>query len=342
MLPASGINLVTGDNGSGKTSLLEAVYLLARGRSFRHRESAPLIREGTQSVQIVGHLETGSSSRHVIGMARSKQEVIVRVDGRAAAKRSEILRILPVQWIGPEPQTLLTATPDIRRSFIDQGLFHVEHSYLGWLQQYQRALDQRNAELRRGGENLVGWEIQMDEAATEIDHLRGKYLENLVQSMQRLLAAWDFDLHVESRYQRGWREGEALGEVLKGSRLVDRKQRFTGNGPHRADLVVKSANLRSGRRLSRGQLKMLACAFFFAQSQIASEHGLLSEILLFDDLASELDDGNRRKLLQEIARTYGQAFVTALTDNDLPLENAACTMFHVEHGAFSQTGGRDT
>jgi len=340
--PGSGINLVTGDNGSGKTTLLEAIYLLSRGRSFRHRESIPLIREGTESVQLVAKLESEAVGRHVIGMARSNQDVRVRVDGRAAGRRSDVLRLLPVQWIGPDPQSLLTAAPDTRRSFIDQGLFHVEHKYLGVLQNYHRALDQRNAELRRGGDNLEGWEIQMDEAATELDRLRRGYLEQLVAKVEKLLGAWKLDLDVQTRYQRGWREGERLGDILRDSRQVDRKQRFTGTGAHRADLVVKSASLRSGRRLSRGQLKMLACAWYFGQSQLAAEHGVHSEILLFDDLASELDEANRRKLLLEICNTYAQAFVTSLTINELPLENLAPVMFHVEHGVFSHTGGAVT
>ena len=335
----AGINLVTGGNGSGKTTLLEAIYLLSRGRSFRHRESAPLIREGTDRVQLVAHLQAENRGRHVIGMARSRQEVIVRVDGRPAVKRSEILRLLPVQWIGPEPQTLLTDPPEIRRSFMDQGLFHVEHRYLGLLQQYQRALEQRNAELRRGGRDLQAWEIQMDEAASALDLLRRDYIQQLTHKMEQLLGHWKLDLEVEAGYQRGWREGRQLGDVLKENRAVDLKQRFTGSGPHRADLVVRSATLRSGRRLSRGQLKMLASALYFAQSQLAAAQGRISEILLFDDLASELDESNRRKLLSEICSTYEQAFVTALTTTELPLEDVVPQMFHVEHGTFSQPGG---
>jgi len=336
--PSAGINVVTGNNGSGKTTVLEAVHLLSRGRSFRHREAAPLIREGTDKTLLVAFLESTSGGKHVIGMERSRTDVTVRVDGRPAGKRSELLRLFPVQWISPEPQLLLTDSPAVRRSFIDRGLFHVEHRYLEVLQQYNRALEQRNAELRRGGQELLSWEAQMDNAAQRLDAWRVAYLDQLLAVTRALLVDWDLQVDLDARYQRGWREGALLREVLYESRAGDRKQKFTAAGPHRADLVIKSANQRSGRRLSRGQLKMLACALFFAQSELTSQVAERREILLFDDLPSELDESNRKKLLASIETRYAQAFITAMTLAELTTDEAVSEVFHVEHGDFTGAG----
>lgn len=337
LFPGKGINVVTGSNGSGKTTLLEAIYLLARGRSFRHRETAPLIREGQQDTTLTTRFRASSEDvEHFLGMRRTRSELEVRLDGKAASKRSEILKLLPVQWIGPEPQLLLTGSPEIRRSFIDHGLFHVEHRYLRVLQQYQRVLDQRNALLRKNQQGLEPWDEQLSEFAGELDTFRQLYVAKLTKKLLKRLAAWGLDIDLDVIYRRGWRYQETLLEQLRSSVEMDRKQKFTSAGPHRADLTLKSASLKSGRRLSRGQLKMLAVAMHLVQSEITRGETGAEDILLFDDLGAELDRANRELLLQDIDREFQQAFLTALDAQDLPLPNQSRKMFHVEHGVFNR------
>jgi DNA replication and repair protein RecF len=172
--------------------------------------------------------------------------------------------------------------------------------------------------------------------AEKLDSFRAAYVVELKQSLIKMLAAWNLDVELGFDYRRGWRTGETLRDQLQTSLAQDRKKRFTSAGPHRADLVLKSANLRSGRRLSRGQLKMLAVALHFAQSQLILERSGVAEILLFDDLSAELDKGNRELLLNEIAERFHQSFITALSPEDLSLGRHSRHMFHVEHGVFDQ------
>jgi DNA replication and repair protein RecF len=337
LMPCAGVNLITGSNGSGKTTLLEAVYLLSRGRSFRHREAAPLIREGQQETILTTRFKTlPSGSEHFLGMRRTRSELEVRLDGKPASKRSAILKMLPVQWIGPEPQLLLTGSPEVRRAFLDNGLFHVEHRYLNVLQQYNRVLEQRNAGLRQQARGLEVWDEQLSRFADELDGYRSRYVRELKQRVSERLLTWNLDVDHDISYRRGWRADQTLAQQLLESREADRKQRFTGAGPHRADLVLKSANLRSGRRLSRGQLKMLAVALYFAQSEINRQVRGATDILLFDDLSAELDRDNRHFLLKDIQKGFEQSFITALSEDDLPIPRPQSTMFHVEHGVFHQ------
>jgi len=335
LYPGAGVNVVAGCNGSGKTTLLEAIYLLSRGRSFRHREAAPLIREGQQEAILTARFENRpGGTKHFLGMRRTRSDLEVRLDGKPASKRSEILRLLPVQWIGPEPQALLTGSPEIRRSFLDHGLFHVEHRYLEVLQQYTRVLEQRNALLRGQGRDIEAWDQQLSSFAAELDGYRERYVEELRVRLNHRLEHWKLELEFDLTYRRGWRAGQSLLAHLEESREIDRKQRFTGAGAHRADLVLKSANVRTGRRLSRGQLKMLAVALHFVLSEITRGVKGSDDILLFDDLSAELDRQNRMTLLQSIQNEFDQAFVTALSPEDLPDPQAAWKMFHVEHGVF--------
>ena len=330
-----GINLIIGNNGAGKTTLLEAVYLLSRGRSFRHRESGPLIKEGEEHFLIVSHFLESDQNKHVLGMQRSRSELLVKFDGKPSVKRSDILINFPIVLIGAEPQQLLSAGPDIRRSFIDYGMFHVEHQYLSVIQQYNRALDQRNASLRKGIGDLSIWDKTLDVAAQKIDYWRSLYCKALITLIQGYLDQWQLNLTLDIRYQRGWSHKKSFIESLTDALLTDRKQKFTSVGIQRADLVIKSVKTKSGKRLSRGQLKMLAAAFHFAQTDLSIKHGAIPPILLFDDLPAELDEGNRLKLLKSIDAIYPQSLLTVLSENDVPLSDTLSTVFHVEHGDFT-------
>ena len=143
---------------------------------------------------------------------------------------------------------------------------------------------------------------------------------------------------VDIHYQRGWRSGVGLDEVLRQNQATDIKQRFTSSGPQRADILIRSSAVKSGRKLSRGQLKMLASAFHFAQSQLALDRADIRQILLFDDLAAEVDQVNRGHLLNTLQSLYPQAFLTALEPKDLAVSYNCENMFHVEHGEVSKRG----
>jgi len=339
LVPGPGINLIIGGNGSGKTTLLEAIYLLSRGRSFRHREAGPLVSAGEDHFQLVGKFSDRNGGRHVLGLRRAGEQVEVRLDGRNAKRRSEVMGLFPVQWIGPDPQQLITGNPEGRRSFLDAGLFHVEHRYLDLLQRYNKALEQRNAALRKAASSAAIWDDPLVGLATQLDEFRQSFSQVLSSKVEQLLAKWGLDLALDFHYSRGWKAGVSLAEVLTVNAPLDRKRGFTSAGPHRADLIVRSDQLRTGKRLSRGQLKMLASAFYLAQSSCIAEQDGDPGILLYDDLPAELDRQNRELLLAELATLYRQVFVAALSDQDVPLGTRPATMFHVEQGAVQAVLG---
>lgn len=325
-----GLNVVSGPNGAGKTTLLEGIYLLARGKSFRHREVAPLVRKGTEELMVVARFRDNEGRAHVLGTRRSRGQTEVRLDGRTTVKRSEIFGLLPIQLVGADAAQLVAGEPKLRRNFIDAGLFHVEQSYLEVLQRYQRILDQRNTALRSNPGGFHHWDDQLTRYGLEIDSARRAYLESMQEKILAQLERWELGISVNFTYRQGWARDESLGDALKRLRQTDIQQSFTGCGPHRADWVLTGAHLRSGKTLSRGQLKMLVGACYLAQADILRERGREVPVLLFDDLPSELDRKNRECLLRSIQETYPQALITALAVEDLPLE--VTEVFHVEQG----------
>ncbi len=327
-----GCNLLTGPNGAGKTTFLEALYLLALGRSFRHREPAPLIREGAEAAELFTRFRDAAGGRHVLGLRRERQQLLVRLDGRSSVRRSEIVRALPIQFIGPDPQRLIEGSPEVRRQLLDSGLFHVEQDYLRLLQRYHRALQQRNASLRQGNRLEAQWDEVLITAGEAIDRARSGHVQALISETRDVLASWGLSMAVSFSYRPGWRAGISLADSLREHRDGDRRQGFTGVGPHRADLIIDTEVGTGRKTLSRGQLKMLVAALTVAQARLLESRAGVRPVLLFDDLPAELDPGNRERLLQTLNATYRQWVVTALDPGTLP--EVAGRMFHVEQGAL--------
>lgn len=338
-----GINLLVGDNGSGKTSFLEAIYLLVMGRSFRHRETAPLLRLGAEpnGLQLYCEFVGTNEQTHRLGMQWQGNQWLVRLNGQNARRRSEILALMPVQWIGADPQSLVSGPPELRRAFLDSGMFHVEHQYLGCLQAYTRTLEQRNAALRSGSGAVSAWDPALIEYAECLDNCRKTYAQKLLEQVLCFVQAWDIDIAFSFGYRRGWSQDKSFAEALMDQQETDRRRQFTSVGPHRADLQMRTDAVRTDKRLSRGQMKMLASALYLAQSKIQKDTTGYEGLLLYDDLPAELDGRNRQLLLDSIQGLYRQSFITSLTLSDLGRTFEPDQMFHVEHGTVrANKGGR--
>lgn len=335
--PATGMNVITGGNGAGKTTLLEGLYIASTGKSFRHRENSPLIRRGESQVQLVTRFVDAHGNPHVVGIKKDRSDQVVRLDGRGNVRRSEILRLLPVQFIGADPQHLLSGAPEARRTFIDSGLFHVEPSYLGLLQRYSRILAQRNMALRHGGLYPARlWDTQLTDLGDRISGFREDYLSDILDRLKVILGEWEISADLTFDFRRGWPRGLTFSEALERAGETDEAKGFTTAGPHRADLVVSGNVARSGKVLSRGQLKMIVIALHLAQAGVQASVQEIPPVLLLDDLAAELDRTNRARVVDAVSSVYRQWFLTALDLDDLPLSGdfPRPMVFHVEHGSL--------
>jgi DNA replication and repair protein RecF len=330
-------NLISGDNASGKTSLLEAFFLLGRGRSFRARRTEALIRHGAGDLVVSGRVTTATRQRPV-GVRVSKEGLEARIDGRPAGGLAELATVLPVQAIDPEIHRLIEDGPQERRRYLDWGVFHVEPGFVDEWRRYQRALKQRNAALRAGqAQNLVrAWDGELIEAGTAVAERRRAYLERL-RPFVRVVGRRLLDLDVELSLAEGWAQGRSLAEALELGWPRDVERGLTHAGPHRADLGVRvQAHLARGL-VSRGQQKLLAAALILGQLQANAESGSSLAALLVDDPAAELDVDNLCRLLEAIKDVPAQLLVTALDPSSVAqLDVATGHRFHVEHGKVTR------
>jgi len=330
-------NLISGENASGKTSLLEAIFVLGRGRSFRTAKAELLIRTACPSFQLIGRVRSGSIGRP-LGLRLSKDGIEARFAGRPVGGLAELATVLPVQAIDPEVHRLIEGGPQERRRFLDWGVFHVEPNFVEHWRRYQRALRQRNAALRSGQPAGVirAWDPELLEAGEAVAGFRVRYVEALKAHVaavaERLLGA-----PLEISLHQGWSAERSLRESMEAAWPKDQERGQTHAGPHRADLGVRFAGAPARDRISRGQQKLAAAAMLLGQLRCDAEQGSGVAALLVDDPAAELDSGHLERLLGEIVGLPAQLFVTALD----PANPALAILpdghrFHVEHGAVTR------
>jgi len=340
LLPQPGINLLTGENGAGKTSVLEALHLMAYGRSFRGRVRDGLIRQGQESLEIFVEWDEsnaeGSEIRRRAGLRHSGQDWKGRLDGEDVAQLGNLCAALAVVTFEPGSHALVSGGGEPRRRFLDWGLFHVEPDFLSLWRRYSRALKQRNALLKQGGSPrmLDTWDHELSEAGEPLTSRRLHYLERLQVRAVELAAALAPQLDVQSlTLSPGWRRHEvSLADALLLARERDRQAGYTSVGPHRADWSVTFGSIPGRDALSRGQAKLTALTCLLAQAEdYAVERGHWPVIAL-DDLGSELDRNHQGRVLDRLLAGPAQIFITA-TETPVPLlDRTDIARFHVEHG----------
>lgn len=329
--PAARLNLIWGDNGAGKTSILEAVFLAARGRSFRHQEAGPFIRTGSAHSRVVLHLEDDSGRHHVLGLERGRREQQVRLDGQPLQRRSDQVRALPLQLLTPNSHTLIEGPPELRRRYLDMGLFHVEHGYHHSYTEYQRALRQRNAALRSQPRMATSWDRSLETLAARLHASRLGYVTRLATAAAQVLSRIAPGLSVELGYRPGWDTETGLANQLAQRLETDTRLGFTGVGPHRADIQIRAEHSEAAKRLSRGQQKIVLLALVLGQVAVHRELAIGVPVLLLDDLPAELDRAHRERVVAELRDQSVQTLITSVDHDSLPV-GSDWGVFHVEQG----------
>jgi DNA replication and repair protein RecF len=303
--------LISGPNASGKTSLLEAMYVLGRGRSFRSPKIENLIRRGTDRFIVFGEVEH-AQRRVPLGIEGSSTGVRAKVAGEKAATLAELALQLPVQIIDPEVHRLIEEGPSRRRRFLDWGVFHVEHEFVGYWQRYHHVLRQRNAALKSmQAAQVSSWDPDLIRYGDLITAARQRYVHRLALQCGpmgvRLLGQ-----ELTLSYRTGWGKDQNFAEALAQSFKSDQEIGITQVGPHRAELGIRLEGLAVKDRISRGQQKLLAAALLISQINLCPEGAPVSPTLLLDDPAAELDDERLATLILEVSAHAVQLIVTTL------------------------------
>jgi DNA replication and repair protein RecF len=329
--------LISGENASGKTSLLEALFFLGRGRSFRTGRNDSLIRAGRERLTVAGRV-TDATGSHAVGIRLGREGIEARFGGRPVQGLAELARRLPVQAIDPEVHRLVEGGPQERRRFLDWGVFHVEPAFVEVWRRYQRALRQRNAALRTGQKPAAvrAWDPELAEAGEIVAGYRQRYLTSLAPAVRycgRRLLGSDLDVGL----LRGWPAGKDLADCLEQSFERDSVRGMTHVGPHRADVSIRLGGEVARERVSRGQQKLAASALLLGQLRCDAELGSGVALLLVDDPAAELDSGNLSRLMDEVLDLPSQLVITALdAAQPVLMSLPAGARFHVERGTVAR------
>lgn len=316
---SSGVNIVVGPNASGKTNLLEALLVLARGSSYRAKD-IELVRFGRTWTRLDTHLADGSLRTVKI----TKQPDVTKVYelDKKTFKRLTLPHTLPVVVFEPEDLRLLSGGPERRRDYLDDLLEQTTPGYGTLRRQYRRALAQRNALLKQHGpgdqrDQIFPWDVRLSELAGQIVRARAGLVTELNKDIGKLYRKLSgTKVKVNLRYQNRWPaenyETKLIKELETGLEL-DRNRGFTGAGPHREDLVVLFNDHPAQDSASRGEVRTAVLALKIIELKIIEKLREAPPLLLLDDVFSELD-GKRRHALTDYLAPY-QTFITT-TDAD--------------------------
>lgn len=320
-----GTTVLLSPNGTGKTSLLEAVYALASAASFRTNVASDMIRSGESLAEVHGVVVMGERRVQVdLTLTRGVRNTTKRmlVNGQRPSSRAELSTVLPLTVFTPEGVDVVRGGPEHRRTFLTMLLTDVEPRDAETIERFARVLTQRNALLRslEGSWPSSAQQGELDQwsrdfcAMSEVvvarrEKLLGE-LEPLVADFYRQLAQKNHDVSIH--YERSW-QGELAG-ALESALGDDRFRGYTTIGPHRDDIQLLLEGRDARRQASQGEQRSLALALRLAGHELIRRQRSLEPLLLLDDVFSELDPVRSARLLTLLPR--GQTLVT--TASPLP------------------------
>ncbi len=330
-----GINVIYGDNGAGKTSILEGISVLSSGKSFRTSKVSNIITNGQAELVLFGEVSNLEQIIH-LGAQIGPGLKELRLNREKVNKWSELAKNLPVLELHPESYLLITGGPVERRKFLNWGMFHVEQNYIAIWKSYYRALRHRNALLKSersfNSSELTGWEKLIAEEARKIDGMRDNYINKLNQILNDKYLSYVLSGTGAVKYLNENYRNEDLCQLLLENRDNDIKRGYTSIGPHRVDISFVYEDFNVAKHLSRGQTKLFGAAVMSSQVDILKSSGL-DALILVDDLDAELDETSSKKMFELLQENNVQTFVSSLTKPPwINSEDKESAVFHVKHG----------
>ena len=334
------VTLLYGDNGSGKTSVLEAIHILGNGKSFRGNTFDSIINESSEDLMVFATVDTSK-----VGIQRYRNgSTQIKLNGRPISKVSELAKLLPVHLVEPNSVTLIEGPPTERRRFLDFTMFHVEHRFLKVYREFQSVLKQRNALLKTFPVDLKQldyWDHIYIDKAFALTEIRKDIYSNIIK--EGIEEAFDYlipGLDVSHELIDGCKRScdvSVLEEIIKSNRHTDIKYKSSQIGPHRADILFKLNGNLAKDYLSRGQKKLVTYGVRLAPALMLAKQNKQSGIVLIDDMPSELDVHSVNRVCDLVNAIGSQTVLTSVDKNNEQtksiIQSLEPAMFHVEHGA---------
>ncbi|MFO8073767.1 MAG: DNA replication/repair protein RecF [Polyangia bacterium] len=332
--PHGELNVVLGENGMGKTNLLEAVYLLGALRSFRTSSRREMIRHGVEGTKVTGTFGESSAGMNCeVSIGRGGRRV--RIDGKNESVVKEHFNKLPMVLFHPGNMTLAQGGPSERRRFLDRALYQARPAYADAHQTYRRALRSRNRLLRdRPGDSRSQrpFEAQLAESGSRIVGMRAEIVEGMKAFYRGAFARMSGSGEAGIEYRPSLSGSERdFEEAIEEGRAADEQCGHTRLGPHADDLELEVEGRSARRYASQGQQRAVVLSLKVAEAkELARVTGRIP-LLLLDDVSSELDSGRNRRLFELLTEVGAQVFVTTTGEEHVAVDG--------ERKVFELVGG---
>ena len=315
------VNFFWGNNGSGKTSLLEAIYFAGTGRSFRSSQVQHAIQHHSDGLGLQALILSESDRLQLAVQRRVDGSKQIHWDGKKIGGFAPIAQALPIQFVSTLSYRFFTDGPKIRRQFFDWAMFHVKPTFYKTWKEWQRLLQQRNSCLkqRRPRPEVAAWDKPLSELAQVLHEQRLELIDSMIPILQQHLQLLSAPFDCELDYDRGWESSSALQHVLEGQIEKDYQLGYTSAGPQRADFQLLINGMPAVNLLSQGQQKLAMYAMHLAQGYFLRQETGRQPIYLIDDMASELDPKTQQTILDHlITDLNSQLFLTGITRDVFP------------------------
>lgn len=312
------INFIVGKNGSGKTSILEAIYFLSHSRSFRSSQLNRIINHNAD--EFIIYTKSHNPDEITISISRKKNSNnISKLNSEIQKNHAEITRTLPIQLMNPESFNIINSGAQQRCKVLDWSAFYLDKTFLKIWQQTKFLVKQRNSALKQNYPYayIVSIDKKLCEFANILDSKRQVYFTKLKPKIYEILSQFNPDLKLDIEYSRGWNSHKELSQILEESFDYDNRYKVTNHGPHKADIILTVNNKPIQDIFSRGQQKLLICAIKLAQGEIHNIENENKCIYLIDDITSELDNTHTQTLFNYLKKLKSQVFITTTEKNKI-------------------------
>tara|TARA_B100001248_G_scaffold255914_1_gene236262 strand:+ start:470 stop:1540 length:1071 start_codon:yes stop_codon:yes gene_type:complete len=320
---SDGINLILGENGSGKTTVLESLNILLTGNSFRAKETKECIHSDKEfySVSAKGIFK-GKDLSLVVENNHNKRLFSKRTLGGLSVKKGELYFL---QLVMAKNLKMIDGEPEIRREFFNDLMFHVKPEIKKLHNAYQKVLKQRNRALKKrlSTSEVSLWGKKLSALGLELSLEQYNFFkifkEHTLESMEKNVSDGSFNYldKLSLNFSKGWERSKKLEESLYESLERDKALGYTSKGPHRMDYTFTVDNKKASSNLSRGQLKILILLVFLSSIKLLKDLIDTETLLMIDDLGSELDLNNLTSIVMKILESENQIILTGIDGEEM-------------------------